>query len=218
MAMDEMQRAARSIKELESYILKLKKLSTKFKVQYSLAEHYLHDAKHYYEKGDYFTSFGCSDYAYGLLDSINLVNKHQVFPEPTAGAIIVDENNNIFLMKSHKWKDKYTIPGGHVELGETIEQALKREIKEETNLDIFDIRHLITQEFIHGPEFWDKRHFIFFDYVCRTKNPNQVRLNDEAQEYGWFSKKKIMEMAEKGMIDKYTLNAINIWFSTQTPA
>ena len=34
------------------------------------AKNYLHDAKHYYEKGDYFSSFGCANYAYGIIDGI----------------------------------------------------------------------------------------------------------------------------------------------------
>ncbi len=49
----------------------------------------------------------------------------QRYPEPTVGALIFNNEGKIFLMKSHKWKGKYVIPGGHVELGETIEKALK---------------------------------------------------------------------------------------------
>ena len=61
------------------------------------------------------------------------------YPEPTCGALIFNPVGKIFLMKSRKWRDKYVMPGGHIELGEKIEDALKREIKEETGLDIFDI-------------------------------------------------------------------------------
>lgn len=59
-------------------------------------------------------------------------------------------------MKSHKWIGKYVIPGGHVELGERIEDALKREIKEETGLDIYDIEFICFQEFIYSEQFWKK--------------------------------------------------------------
>ncbi len=215
MAFDEKQRAERSIKELESYLSELKRFEHMFPVQYKLAEHYCADAKHYYANGDYFTSFGCSDYAYGLLDAISLVKEHQIFPEPTAGAVIFDTEGRIFLMKSHKWNGKYTVPGGHIELGETIEQALIREIKEETNLDVYDVKHVLTHEFIHGPEFWKKRHFIFFDYACRAKNPDDVKLNHEAQEHGWFSKEEIMKMGDEGKIDPYALKAIGACFNQE---
>jgi nucleoside triphosphatase len=108
----------------------------------------------------------------------------QQYPEPTVGALIFNPEGKLFLMRSHKWRDKYVIPGGHIELGESMEQALRREIKEETGLDIDDVEFIGFQEFILDDAFWKKRHFIFFDYVCTTQSV-QVTLNDEAQEYVW---------------------------------
>lgn len=127
----------------------------------------------------------------------------QQFPEPTVGALIFNPENKVFLMKSHKWGDKYVIPGGHIELGETMEKALKREIKEETGLDIYDIEFLCFQEFIFDRAFWKKKHFIFFDFVCRTNSLN-VKLNTEAQKYVWAS----LEEAVKLPIEPYTRHAI----------
>ena len=62
--------------------------------------------------------------------------KNQQYPEPTVGALIINEHEKIFLFKTHKWGNNYAIPGGHIELGETMQEALIREVKEETNLDI----------------------------------------------------------------------------------
>ena len=62
----------------------------------------------------------------------------QQFPEPTVGALIFNPEGKLLLMRSHKWRDKYVVPGGHIELGEHIEDALKREVKEETGLDVTD--------------------------------------------------------------------------------
>jgi len=98
-------------------------------------------------------------------------------------------------MKSHKWRDKYVIPGGHVELGETLEEALMREIKEETGLDIFDIKFLCFQEFIFDDAFWKKRHFIFFDFVCKT-NSTKVELDSEGQEFVWVSVDDALRLSE----------------------
>ncbi len=61
------------------------------------------------------------------------------YPEITVGAVIFNSDNKILLCKSHKWNDKYIIPGGHIELGEKMETALKREILEETGLEIYII-------------------------------------------------------------------------------
>ena len=59
----------------------------------------------------------------------------QQFPTISAGALIFGPGNTVFLMRSHKWRDKYQIPGGKIELGESIEDALRREVREETGLD-----------------------------------------------------------------------------------
>lgn len=127
----------------------------------------------------------------------------QQYPEPTVGALIFNAQDKLFLMRSHKWKGKYVIPGGHIELGETMLDALGREIKEETHLDIRDIEFVCFQEFIHDDRFWQHRHFIFFDYACRTDS-TEVVLNHEAQEYIWID----LDRAEEVPVEHYTAIAI----------
>jgi nucleoside triphosphatase len=129
----------------------------------------------------------------------------QKFPEPTVGALIFNPHGQLFLMKSHKWRDKYVVPGGHIELGERIEDALIREVKEETNLDIFDIRFLCYQDFIYDESFWKSRHYIFLDFTCKTESTDII-LNHEAQAYVWVT----MEEALKLPIDAYTGHAISL--------
>jgi nucleoside triphosphatase len=130
-------------------------------------------------------------------------NKKQIFPEPTVGALIFNKKNEILLVKSHKWKGMYVVPGGHVELGESMANALKREILEETGLRIYDVKYLMHQEFIYGNDFWKKRHFIFFDFSCKTKN-DKIKLNHESEEYVWAPVDKTLKMN----VEPYTINAI----------
>lgn len=127
----------------------------------------------------------------------------QKFPEPTVGALILNKDGEIFLMKSYKWKNKYVMPGGHIELGEEIEDALRREIKEETGLDIFDIDFICWQEFIFDKVFWKKKHFIFFDFACKTKS-SKVKLNSEGQEFIWCSPQEALKLP----IEPYTRRTI----------
>ena len=127
----------------------------------------------------------------------------QQYPEPTARAVILNQKGDVFLTRSHKWRNRWTLPGGHIELGEAIENALRREVKEETGLDIHDLRFLLWQEFVYDQAFWEKRHFIFFDYECRSAS-NEAVLNDEAEEYRWVPAGTALEMP----IDGFTRRAI----------
>jgi len=109
-------------------------------------------------------------------------------------------------MKSHKFHGKYVVPGGHIELGERIEDALLREVKEETDLDVHDVQFLAYQDFIFDDAFWKRKHFIFLDFVCRS-NTLEAKLNHEAEEYRWVSLDKV----EKLPVEPYTLNAIHTY-------
>ena len=128
----------------------------------------------------------------------------QEYPHPTVGALIFDPQGKLFLMKSHKWHGKYVVPGGHIELGETMQEALRREVKEETNLDVFDVEFLLYQDFVYDEAFWKSMHFIFFDFTCKTNSTENVILNHEASEYIWAAPEKALAME----IDAYTRTAI----------
>jgi len=129
----------------------------------------------------------------------------QSFPEPTVGVFIFNQSGDLLLLKSHKWPGKYVVPGGHVELGERIEDAVIRETKEETGLDIYDLEFINFQQFIYDPSFWKPRHFIFFDYACKTGSA-EVKLNDEAEEHIWVR----LEAAVHLPLDNYTRTSIEI--------
>ncbi len=118
----------------------------------------------------------------------------QKYPEVTVGALILNSKDEILLIKSHKWKDKFTIPGGHIEVGETIESALKREIKEEVNLDVVVVKPLTVQEAIFSKEFFKPRHFIFLDYFCKSESDNAKADDKEVQEVLWVSPDKSLEL------------------------
>jgi nucleoside triphosphatase len=134
----------------------------------------------------------------------------QQYPEPTVGGLIFNPAGKLFLMKSHKWLGKYVVPGGHIELGESLEEALRREVKEETNLEIEEIEFLCFQEFIYDDSFWERSHFIFFDFACKMKS-GEVRLNEEAEEYVWIEPEKAFMLP----LDGYTRRAIEEYLKRQ---
>ena len=130
----------------------------------------------------------------------------QQYPEPTVGALIFNGEGKLFLMSSHKWKGKWVVPGGHIELGERMEDALRREVKEETNLDIYDVEFICFQEFVYDERFWKRSHFIFFDYACRTGSA-EVKLNEEAEEYVWVTLDEALTLS----VEHYTAVAIRAY-------
>ena len=131
---------------------------------------------------------------------------NQQFPEPTVGVFIFNQKGEILLLQSHKWPDAYVVPGGHVELGERIEDAAVREAKEETGLDIYDLEFINFQQFIHDPAFWKHRHFIFFDFAARSDSMDVV-LNDEAQKYIWVGLDEALGLE----LDSYTRTSIEAY-------
>jgi nucleoside triphosphatase len=132
----------------------------------------------------------------------------QQFPEPTVGVFIFNQQGEVLLLQSHKWPGAYVVPGGHVELGERIEEAAVREAKEETGLDIYDLEFINFQQFIYDPAFWKQRHFIFFDYAAKTDSTDVV-LNDEAQEYIWIAPQEALGLE----LDTYTRTSIEAYLT-----
>jgi nucleoside triphosphatase len=137
----------------------------------------------------------------------------QTYPEPTVGALILNAEDQVLLVRSHKWRDRYVMPGGHIELGETMEAALHREIREETGLEIRDLEFIGWQEFIYDAAFWKRRHFIFFDYACRADSTD-VTLNDEGQAYRWVSLEEALALP----IEAYTRHAIQAYLAKHARA
>lgn len=129
------------------------------------------------------------------------------YPEPTVGVLILNLQGEIMLVDSHKWNNKYSIPGGHIELGETAEQTCIREVKEETNLDIYDIKYVLTQECVYDTNFYKKKHFIFLDYIAKTDKTDDIILNEEHEDYIWINPQESLKLSlnpyTKKLIEKY---------------
>ena len=89
------------------------------------------------------------------------------------------------MVRTHKWSNLWGIPGGKVKWGESSEKALARELKEETNLDIANIRFVLVQDCIHSKEFYRDAHFVLLNYTCDGVGLMDVQLNSEAQEFRW---------------------------------
>ena len=112
-------------------------------------------------------------------------------------AIIENNKGEILIGKKHPNKgvylDAWHIPGGGIEEGERIEEGLKREIKEETNLEITDIKPIHFSDDITTRLQDDKTeeiHMIFLEFECKTETEN-FSPSDDLEVLKWVPKAEI---------------------------
>ena len=108
-------------------------------------------------------------------------------PVATVGALVFNETGQVLMIRTQKWSNLWGIPGGKIKYAETSIDALRREIREETNLDISEIQFVLAQDCIHSTEFYRDAHFILLNYTCRAAGVGPVKLNEEAQEFRWVT-------------------------------
>lgn len=128
----------------------------------------------------------------------------QVYPIATVGALVVNGKSEILLVRSQKWSNKFTVPGGHIELGERAEEAIRREVREETGLDCEPVKLLLVQQAIYPKDYHKHEHYIFLDYVCRTRD-TEVKLDErELQSYVWVKPEEALKLD----MEEYTKNFV----------
>ena len=111
---------------------------------------------------------------------------------------LIKKNNKYLLTKRYDPKNKavhntWQLPGGGLEFNETIIQGLHRELFEETGLKV-KILQLVP--YIHEKIFFNSGwHGVAICFLCEPLNENvEIKLDDEATEYGWFTHKEILKL------------------------
>ena len=118
-------------------------------------------------------------------------------------AIILDEQGRIFATQRGygDWKDWWEFPGGKMELGETPQQALKREIYEELDAEI-EVGELLRTIDYDYPKF----HLTMHCFKCKLTNSHITLLEHEAAK--WLAPDKLQSVkwlpADKDIIDELT--------------
>ena len=107
-------------------------------------------------------------------------------PIVAVGAVIVDGDRVLLVKRANQpLKGEWSLPGGAVEIGETLEGALIREAREETGLDVeigpvVEVLDRIVRDAAGGVEY----HYVIIDYLCRAKSGTAVRGSD-ADDVRW---------------------------------
>ncbi len=103
-------------------------------------------------------------------------------PVPTVDVIIEIESRGIVLIRRKNPPYGWAIPGGFVDYGESLEEAARREVKEETNLEVQNLRQFHTYS---DPRRDPRHHSISTVYLGEAKGV--PRAKDDALEIGIFT-------------------------------
>lgn len=131
----------------------------------------------------------------------------QKYPELIVGAFIRNQKMEFLFVRQKQWKGMYSIPGGHVEFGESLVDALGRELKEELGIEAKATRLLDIQQAV-APKGYGKKgkHFIFFSFLCECKNPKITMDGIEIQGYKWLKVKDALKQKH----NEFTMHTLKL--------
>lgn len=111
------------------------------------------------------------------------------------GALIIEHGRVLMVERGREpLKGWWSLPGGVVETGELLEAALRREVREETGLEV-EILHLveiferIMPDAAGQPEY----HFVLADYICRPAG-GELCAADDASAVAWVTEAELAAM------------------------
>ena len=128
-----------------------------------------------------------------------MAREYPEHPVVGVGGVVVRDGKALIVKRAHEpRKGEWSLPGGLLELGESLQDAVRREIKEETALDVTVGPIIETFDRVHRDDHGRIRyHFVIVDFVC-WPNGGEAMPGSDADGVAWVS------VAE---IDDYRVNA-----------
>jgi ADP-ribose pyrophosphatase YjhB (NUDIX family) len=116
------------------------------------------------------------------------------FPERPivgVGAVVVHDGRALIIKRAHDpRRGEWSLPGGRVELGETLVDATRREILEESGLEVTvgDIVEVFDR--IHHHRDRVRYHFVIVDFLCAWTG-GVLRAGDDAEDAAWVTGEEV---------------------------
>ena len=111
-------------------------------------------------------------------------------PRVAVGAVVIHRDKVLLVLRNQApAKGLWAIPGGSVELGETLKTAAEREVLEETGLRVRAGEVIYTFDAIQcDPEGRVQYHYVIIDLLAEALDPDQpLHADDDARDAAWFS-------------------------------
>jgi 8-oxo-dGTP diphosphatase len=123
-----------------------------------------------------------------MMDQITIGGAYPDLPRVAVGAVVFKDNKVLLVKRAkHPARGLWAIPGGKVELGETLQQAAQREILEETGITILSKNPIYTFDVIEKDENNQIRfHYVIVDLVADYISGQPIP-GDDAEEVRWVS-------------------------------
>jgi mutator protein MutT len=113
------------------------------------------------------------------------------FPEAPlmgVGAVIVDQGRVLLVRRSNEpLKGHWTLPGGLLELGETIVKGVVREVREETGLEVEPLELVELIDRIHRDGNRVQYHYVIADYLCKVTG-GVLQASSDADGVRWIER------------------------------
>ena len=112
------------------------------------------------------------------------------------GAVIVDdhrEENRVLLIRrgTVPLLGEWSLPGGVLECGETLREAVVREAREETGLVVETVEMLgVYERLIRGDEGRMRYHYVLIDFLCRPVG-GDLKAGSDATDVRWFTRDEL---------------------------
>jgi ADP-ribose pyrophosphatase YjhB (NUDIX family) len=121
-----------------------------------------------------------------------MAREYPEHPVVGVGAVVVRDHKALIIKRAHEpRKGEWSLPGGLLELGESLQDAVRREVKEETNLDVAAGPIIDTFDRVHRDAAGRIRyHFVIVDFVCWSDDGDAVAGSD-AEAVAWVTADEI---------------------------
>jgi mutator protein MutT len=107
------------------------------------------------------------------------------------GGVVVQDGRALIVKRAHEpRKGEWSLPGGIVELGETLVDAVRRELKEETGLEVEVGEVVEVFDRVHHSNGRIQYHFVIVDYLCRPHG-GTLCAADDAEDAAWVAADEI---------------------------